>query len=58
MPMLVDSYEYVYAVDYRFWRDDLTAFVREHEIDTVLFLNYLVCTVDRYSVQCMEKMIG
>lgn len=57
MPMLVDSYEYVYAVDYRFWRDDLTSFVRDNEIDTVLFLNYLVCTVDDYSVRCIEKLI-
>ena len=57
MPMLVDSYEYVYAVDYRFWRGDLTDFVRDNGIDTVLFLNYLVCTVDDYSVRCMEKLI-
>ena len=57
MPMLVDSYEYVYAVDYRFWRGDLTSFVRENEIDTVLFLNYLVCTVDDYSIRCIEKLV-
>lgn len=57
MPMLVDSYEYVYAVDYRFWRGDLASFVEENGIDTVLFLNYLVCTVDDYSVRCMEKLV-
>ena len=58
MPMLVDSYEYVYAVDYRFWRGDLATFVQENGIDTVLFLNYLVCTVDDYSVRCMEKLVN
>ena len=57
MPMLVGSYEYVYAVDYRFWRGDLASFVEENGIDTVLFLNYLVCTVDDYSVRCMEKLV-
>ena len=57
MPMLVDSYEYVYGVDYRFWRDDLATFVRDNGIDTVLFLNYLVCTVDDYSVRCIEKLV-
>jgi hypothetical protein len=57
IPMLVDSYEYVYAVDYRFWGGDLVAFAEERGIDTVLFLNNLMATADEYTVGCLEKLI-
>ena len=57
IPMIADSYEYVYAVDYRYWREDLREFVEEKGIDTVLFLNNLMATGDKYNVGCLEKMI-
>ncbi len=57
IPMLVDSYEYVYAVDYRFWNGDLRSFVEEKGIDTVLFLNNLNATADGYTVRCLEKLV-
>ena len=57
IPMVADSYEYVYAVDYRFWRGDLVSFVEEHDIDTVLFLNNLMATADEYTVGCLERLI-
>ena len=58
IPMIADSYEYVYAVDYRYWREDLKAFVEEKGIDTVLFLNNLMATGDKYNVGCLEKMMN
>lgn len=57
IPMLADSYEYVYAVDYRFWRGDLVSFVEEKGIDTVLFLNNLMATADGYTVGCLERLV-
>ena len=57
IPMLVDSYEYVYAVDYRFWNGDLRAFAEEKGIDTVLFLNNLMATGGDYTVRCLEKLV-
>ena len=57
IPMIADSYEYVYGIDYRFWRGDLRAFVEEKGIDTVLFLNNLMATADPYNVGCLEKML-
>lgn len=57
LPMVVDSYEYVYAVDYRFWDGDLVSFVEEKGIDTVLFLNNLYATADSYTVRCLEKLV-
>ena len=58
IPMIADSYEYVYGIDYRFWRGDLRAFVEERGIDTVLFLNNLMATGDPYNVGCLEKMMN
>ena len=39
VPFLVDSYEYVYVIDYRAWSGSLADFVTEKDIDDVLFLN-------------------
>ena len=39
VPFLVDSYEYVYVIDYRAWSGDLADFVVTNGIDDVLFLN-------------------
>ena len=58
MPMLVDSYEYVYAIDYRFFKtSNLTTFVKENHIDTVLFLNNLAATSASYNVSWMESLV-
>lgn len=39
VPFLVDSYEFVYVIDYRHWNGHLSDFVIENSIDDVLFLN-------------------
>lgn len=39
VPFLVDSYEYVYVIDYRAWSGSLADFVTSKGIDDVLFLN-------------------
>lgn len=39
VPFLVDSYEYVYVIDYRAWSGSLADFVTQNNIDDVLFLN-------------------
>ncbi len=43
-PFLVDSYEYVYIIDYRYYDGTLTNFVAEHGVQDVLFLNNIVAT--------------
>ena len=57
LPMIADSYEYVYAIDYRFWDEDLVSFVRDRNIDTVLFLNNLAATVTNYNIWTMERCV-
>ena len=44
VPFLVDSYEYVYVIDYRYWSGNLADFVLDNEIDDVLFLNVVNVT--------------
>jgi len=39
VPFLVDSYEYVYVIDYRAWSGNLASFVIDNGINDVLFLN-------------------
>ena len=56
MPMLADSFEYVYGIDYRSWQGDLSAFVEEHNIDKVVILNYQVCISLSSYVRSWEKL--
>ncbi|MBQ7830208.1 MAG: hypothetical protein IJ345_08055 [Clostridia bacterium] len=58
LPMIADSYEYVYAIDYRFWNEDLVAFVQDNSIDTVLFLNNIMATSTYYNIWTMERCIN
>ena len=44
VPFLVDSYEYVYVIDYRKWSGHLADFVIENSVDDVLFLNVVNVT--------------
>ena len=44
VPFLVDHYEYVYVVDYRFYPKSLTELIAEKEIKNVLFLNNVMAT--------------
>ena len=44
VPFLVDSYEYVYVIDYRQWSGNLADFVTGNGIDDVLFLNVVNVT--------------
>lgn len=41
-PFLVDHYQHVYVVDYRYYGGKLTDFIREHQVGEVLFLNNIM----------------
>ena len=58
MPMLADSYEYVYGIDYRSWEGDLSAFVEEHNVDSVIIINYQVCISISSYVRAWEKLVA
>ncbi len=44
VPFLVDSYEYVYVIDYRYWEGSLKDFVVQNSIEDVIFLNVVNAT--------------
>ena len=56
-PFLVDSYEYVYVIDYRYYEGTLSAFVEERDVDDVIFLNNIVATTASARLAEMEDFI-
>ena len=58
VPFLVDSYEYVYVIDYRYWSGDLADFVIENGIDDVLFLNVVNVTSTSARLKELAEIIN
>ena len=58
VPFLVDSYEYVYVIDYRYYSGDLTTFVEENGVDDVIFLNTVTVTSTEQRLDKIEALIG
>ena len=57
VPFLVDSYEYVYVIDYRYWTGDLADFVIDNGIDDVLFLNVINVTSTKDRIDELSDII-
>ena len=57
VPFLVDSYEHVYIIDYRYFDGSLVDFVSENKIDDVLFLNYISTTSTESKIGQIEGII-
>ena len=57
VPFLVDSYEYVYVIDYRQWSGDLADFVIAKGIDDVLFLNVVSNTSTSARLKELSEII-
>ncbi len=57
VPFLVDSYEYVYVIDYRYWSGSLADFVVDKNIDDVLFLNVVSNTSTGERLKELSKII-
>ena len=54
VPWLVDHYQDVYVVDYRYYKDNLLDFIKEHNVRDVLFLNNEAAV----SKSASTKMLG
>ncbi|MBO5657161.1 MAG: hypothetical protein J6R94_03155, partial [Agathobacter sp.] len=57
VPYLVDHYDKVYVVDFRYWTGSLMDFVNENEIDDVLFVNGLSALTSSYQVGKIRAII-
>ena len=62
VPFLVDHYEYVYVVDYRYFKSatgkTLAEFATEKKCGTVLFINNLTATSASARISDMERLLG
>ncbi len=57
-PFLVDSYEYVYIIDYRYYKGTLADFVTANGVRDVIFLNNIVATTGGARLSEMERFVG
>ena len=58
VPFLVDSYEHVYVIDYRYWKGSLSDFVVSNGIDDVLFLNVINVTSTSIRLDELTKILN
>ena len=57
-PFLVDHYQYVYIIDYRYFDGDLTEFVTEKGAGAVIFLNNITATSAAPRIEEMEDLVN
>ena len=57
-PFLVDSYEYIYVVDYRYYNGTLSELVTSKGVDDVIFLNNVVAATGSARLSELEDFIG
>ena len=57
-PFLVDHYQYVYIIDYRYFGGDLTSFVTEKGAESVIFLNNITATSADPRLDEMEGLVN
>ena len=58
IPFLVDSYEYVYVIDYRYFSGTLADFVKQVGAKDVLFINNVIATSAGARLNELKKLIG
>ena len=57
IPFLVDSYEYVYVVDYRYFDGNICDFAIEKKADDILFINNVIATSTGARLSELESII-
>lgn len=56
VPFLVDHYEYIYGIDYRYGREHLVEFAKEHNVSDILFVVAMINTGNSYAVGRMQEL--
>ena len=54
VPFLVDHYQSVYVVDYRYYRDNLTQFIRDNRIQDLIFVNNVQAITEKVSDEILS----
>lgn len=58
IPFLVDNYQTVYVIDYRYWSGDFTSFVKESGAKDVLFINNISMTRSDYLIGKLAQAVA
>ena len=58
VPFLVDHYETVYVVDYRYYPEGLTALIRDKGIKDVIFINNISAATTSSLVSTIEEIVN
>ena len=58
VPFLVDHYQHVYVVDYRYWQGDLSKLAKEKKAKDVILLNNLSMIRNQYLVGQLQGVIN
>lgn len=56
VPFLVDHYEYIYGIDYRYGREHLVEFARKYNVSDILFVVAMINTGNSYAVGRMQEL--
>lgn len=57
VPFLIDHYQYVYVIDYRYWKGSLEELVGETGAKDVIFINNLSMIRNKYLVGQLKKVM-
>ncbi|ETP71586.1 hypothetical protein UYO_2474 [Lachnospiraceae bacterium JC7] len=54
VPFLVDHYESVYVIDYRYYKDNLSQFILDNKIKDIIFVNNVQAITERVSNEILS----
>lgn len=57
VPFLVDHYQTVHVVDYRYIQTNMDAFLKEHPVNDVIFINYINAGLADSNLTNLEKFV-
>ena len=58
VPFLVDHYQYVYVIDYRYYKGNFYNFVKENNVNDVIFINNISATSTSARVNEIATLVG
>lgn len=58
VPFLVDHYQYVYVIDYRYYKGDFYNFIEQNNVQDVIFINNISATSTAARVNELSKLVG
>lgn len=57
VPFLVENYNKVYVIDYRYYKGSVSKFVKENGVDTVLYINNISATRNKGLINKLEQTV-